>query len=286
MNRKPSLFSRLMTGLIFLFLYAPIFVLIIFSFNNSKSRSVWAGFTLDWYDKLFHDQMILDALYTTLAVSVLAAVIATVAGTFAAIGFYNMKKRWRTPLMTVNNIPMVNAEIVTGVSLCLFFVAFFNLWGDFAHWVNGAFGLQLPEQLYLGFGTMLIAHITFNIPYVILSIMPKLRQTDRHLYEAALDLGCHPFPAFLRVVMPQILPGVVTGALMAFTMSLDDFVISLFTSGSQAQNLSVTIYAMVKRRVTPEINALSTLMFGAILLLLILVNVAQIRGQPKARPAR
>ena len=149
MNRKPSLFSRLMTGLIFLFLYAPIFVLIIFSFNNSKSRSVWAGFTLDWYDKLFHDQMILDALYTTLAVSVLAAVIATVAGTFAAIGFYNMKKRWRTPLMTVNNIPMVNAEIVTGVSLCLFFVAFFNLWGDFAHWVNGAFGLQLPEQLYL-----------------------------------------------------------------------------------------------------------------------------------------
>lgn len=129
MNRKPSLFSRLMTGLIFLFLYAPIFVLIIFSFNNSKSRSVWAGFTLDWYDKLFHDQMILDALYTTLAVSVLAAVIATVAGTFAAIGFYNMKKRWRTPLMTVNNIPMVNAEIVTGVSLCLFFVAFSTFGG-------------------------------------------------------------------------------------------------------------------------------------------------------------
>lgn len=168
MNRKPSLFSRLMTGLIFLFLYAPIFVLIVFSFNDSKSRSVWAGFTLDWYDKLFHDQMILDALYTTLAVSFLASVIATIAGTFAAIGFYNMRKRWRTPLMTVNNIPMVNAEIVTGVSLCLFFVAFFNLWGDFAHWANEAFGLQLPEQLYLGFGTMLIAHITFNIPYVIL----------------------------------------------------------------------------------------------------------------------
>ena len=286
MNRKPSLFSRLMTGLIFLFLYAPIFVLIIFSFNNSKSRSVWAGFTLDWYDKLFHDQMILDALYTTLAVSVLAAVIATVAGTFAAIGFYNMKKRWRTPLMTVNNIPMVNAEIVTGVSLCLFFVAFFNLWGDFAHWVNGAFGLQLLEQLYLGFGTMLIAHITFNIPYVILSIMPKLRQMDKNLVDAAQDLGCTWMQAFWKVVVPEIKPGIINGLLIAFTMSVDDFVISYFTAGSSTANLAMRIYAMTKKRISPEVNAVSTLLFVTVLVLLVIINVREARQERAAAKQR
>ena len=286
MNRKPSLFSRLMTGLIFLFLYAPIFVLIIFSFNNSKSRSVWAGFTLDWYDKLFHDQMILDALYTTLAVSVLAAVIATVAGTFAAIGFYNMKKRWRTPLMTVNNIPMVNAEIVTGVSLCLFFVAFFNLWGDFAHWVNGAFGLQLPEQLYRGFGTMLIAHITFNIPYVILSIMPKLRQMDKNLVDAAQDLGCTWMQAFWKVVVPEIKPGIINGLLIAFTMSVDDFVISYFTAGSSTANLAMRIYAMTKKRISPEVNAVSTLLFVTVLVLLVIINVREARQERAAAKQR
>ena len=286
MNRKPSLFSRLMTGLIFLFLYAPIFVLIIFSFNNSKSRSVWAGFTLDWYDKLFHDQMILDALYTTLAVSVLAAVIATVAGTFAAIGFYNMKKRWRTPLMTVNNIPMVNAEIVTGVSLCLFFVAFFNLWGDFAHWANEAFGLQLPEQLYLGFGTMLIAHITFNIPYVILSIMPKLRQMDKNLVDAAQDLGCTWMQAFWKVVVPEIKPGIINGLLIAFTMSVDDFVISYFTAGSSTANLAMRIYAMTKKRISPEVNAVSTLLFVTVLVLLVIINVREARQERAAAKQR
>ena len=286
MNRKPSLFSRLMTGLIFLFLYAPIFVLIVFSFNDSKSRSVWAGFTLDWYDKLFHDQMILDALYTTLAVSVLASVIATIAGTFAAIGFYNMRKRWRTPLMTVNNIPMVNAEIVTGVSLCLFFVAFFNLWGDFAHWANEAFGLQLPEQLYLGFGTMLIAHITFNIPYVILSIMPKLRQMDKNLVDAAQDLGCTWMQAFWKVIIPEIKPGIISGALIAFTMSIDDFIISYFTAGSGVSTLAMTIYSMTKKRVSPEINAISTLLFGAVLLLLIIINVRESRQERLRERAR
>jgi len=285
MNRKPSLFSRLMTGLIFLFLYAPIFVLIVFSFNDSKSRSVWAGFTLDWYDKLFHDQMILDALYTTLAVSVLASVIATIAGTFAAIGFYNMRKRWRTPLMTVNNIPMVNAEIVTGVSLCLFFVAFFNLWGDFAHWANEAFGLQLPEQLYLGFGTMLIAHITFNIPYVILSIMPKLRQMDKNLVDAAQDLGCTWMQAFWKVVVPEIKPGIINGLLIAFTMSVDDFVISYFTAGSSTANLAMRIYAMTKKRISPEVNAVSTLLFITVLILLVIINVREAR-QEKARQAK
>ena len=286
MNRKPSLFSRLMTGLIFLFLYAPIFVLIVFSFNDSKSRSVWAGFTLDWYDKLFHDQMILDALYTTLAVSVLASVIATIAGTFAAIGFYNMRKRWRTPLMTVNNIPMVNAEIVTGVSLCLFFVAFFNLWGDFAHWANEAFGLQLPEQLYLGFGTMLIAHITVNIPYVILSIMPKLRQMDKNLVDAAQDLGCTWMQAFWKVVVPEIKPGIINGLLIAFTMSVDDFVISYFTAGSSTANLAMRIYAMTKKRISPEVNAVSTLLFITVLILLVIINVREARQERAAAKQR
>ncbi len=286
MNRKPSLFSRLMTGLIFLFLYAPIFVLIVFSFNDSKSRSVWAGFTLDWYDKLFHDQMILDALYTTLAVSVLASVIATIAGTFAAIGFYNMRKRWRTPLMTVNNIPMVNAEIVTGVSLCLFFVAFFNLWGDFTHWANEAFGLQLPEQLYLGFGTMLIAHITFNIPYVILSIMPKLRQMDKNLVDAAQDLGCTWMQAFWKVVVPEIKPGIINGLLIAFTMSVDDFVISYFTAGSSNANLAMRIYAMTKKRISPEVNAVSTLLFITVLILLVIINVREARQERAAAKQR
>lgn len=286
MNRKPSLFSRLMTGLIFFFLYAPIFVLIVFSFNDSKSRSVWAGFTLDWYDKLFHDQMILDALYTTLAVSVLASVIATIAGTFAAIGFYNMRKRWRTPLMTVNNIPMVNAEIVTGVSLCLFFVAFFNLWGDFAHWANEAFGLQLPEQLYLGFGTMLIAHITFNIPYVILSIMPKLRQMDKNLVDAAQDLGCTWMQAFWKVVVPEIKPGIINGLLIAFTMSVDDFVISYFTAGSSTANLAMRIYAMTKKRISPEVNAVSTLLFITVLILLVIINVREARQERAAAKQR
>ena len=180
-----------------------------------------------------------------------------------------MKRRPRTLLTSVSNITLTNAEIITGVSLMLLFVFL---------------GKFLPFKL--GFGTLLISHITFDIPYVILSVMPKLRQMNQHMYEAALDLGCRPLQAFFKVMLPEIMPGVVTGALMAFTMSLDDFVISLFTSGSTAQNLSVTIYSMVKRRVTPEINALSTLMFGTVLILLILVNVSQIQGQARNGKAR
>ena len=284
MNRKPSLFSRLMTGLIFLFLYAPIFVLIIFSFNNSKSRSVWAGFTLDWYDKLFHDQMILDALYTTLAVSVLAAVIATVAGTFAAIGFYNMKKRWRTPLMTVNNIPMVNAEIVTGVSMCLLFVAFFGLWKAFAVWFNQAQDtFWMEENIYLGFGTLLLAHVTFNIPHVILTVMPKLRQMDKNLVDAAQDLGCTWMQAFWKVIIPEIKPGIISGALTAFTMSIDDFVISYFTAGTSSSTLAMTIYGMTKKRVSPEINAISTLLFVTVLVLLAVVNLRESRADHRLK---
>ena len=197
-----------------------------------------------------------------------------------------MRKRWRTPLMTVNNIPMVNAEIVTGVSLCLFFVAFFNLWGDFAHWANEAFGLQLPEQLYLGFGTMLIAHITFNIPYVILSIMPKLRQMDKNLVDAAQDLGCTWMQAFWKVVVPEIKPGIINGLLIAFTMSVDDFVISYFTAGSSTANLAMRIYAMTKKRISPEVNAVSTLLFITVLILLVIINVREARQERAAAKQR
>ena len=252
--------SRIYNTLIFIFLYAPIVVLIVFSFNNSKNRAVWHGFTTKWYSDLFHNDLILDSLKLTLLVAFLAAIIATVIGTAAAVGMYGMNAKLRKTLMAVNNIPMVNPEIVTGISMMLMFVFLFRATG----------------LLKLGFGTLLLAHITFCIPYVVLQVMPKLRQMNKHMYEAALDLGCHPLSAFFKVVLPEIMPGVVTGALMAFTMSLDDFVISLFNSGSTAQTLSVNIYSMTKKPVTPEINALSTLMFGTVLLLLLLVNIRQI----------
>lgn len=190
MRRERRVGSRLFMALIFLFLYAPIFVLIVFSFNSSKSRAVWTGFSLEWYRELMQDSEILSALSTTLTVSVLAAVIATVAGTFAAIGFYNMRKKWSRPLITINNIPVINADIATGVSLCLLFVAA----GSILHFD-------------LGYGTLLIAHITFNIPYVIMSIMPKLYQMDKHLIDAAQDLGCTWLQAFFKVVVPEIMPG-------------------------------------------------------------------------------
>ncbi len=285
MNNKPSILSRVFMALVFVFLYAPIFVLIVFSFNDSNSRSVWAGFTLDWYVELVQDQQIIDALYTTLAVSALASVIATVAGTFAAIGFYNMRRRWRTPLMTVNNIPMMNADIVTGVSLCLFFVAAFGLWGQAASWLNASLGTSLPTTLYLGFGTMLVAHITFNIPYVILSVMPKLRQMDKNLVDAAQDLGCTWMGAFWKVVVPEIKSGIVNGLLIAFTMSVDDFVISYFTAGSSIANLAMRIYAMTKKRISPKVNAVSTILFATVLVLLIVINVREAR-QNKAEARR
>ncbi len=257
--------SRIYNGLIFAFLYAPIVVLIIFSFNDSKSRVVWNGFSLRWYEALFQNEEILSALWVTLSIAVIATVVSTVIGTVAAIGIRSVNGKLRRVLLAVNNLPMVNPEIVTGIALMLLFVFIYRTTGF----------------LQPGYIPLLLSHITFCIPYVVLQVMPKLRQLDPHLYEAAVDLGCHPFKAFMSAVLPQIMPGIITGALMAFTMSLDDFVISLFTSGASAQNLSVTIYAMVKRRVTPEINALSTLMFGAVLILLILVNVLQMRSEPK-----
>ena len=284
LKQRPSLWGRIFMGLAFLFLYAPIFVLIVFSFNDSKSRTVWNGFTLNWYVELFQDSQIMNSLYTTLLVALLSSVIATVAGTFASIGFYNMKRRWREPLMTVNNIPMMNADIVTGVSLCLFFVAAFAGWNGFVTWMETTYRLTAP-RLALGFGTLLIAHISFNIPYVILSVMPKLRQMDKNLIDAAQDLGCTWMQAFWKVVVPEIKPGIVNGMLIAFTMSVDDFVISYFTAGPKTSTLAMTIYGMAKRRISPKMNAVSTLLFVSVLLLLIIVNVREAR-QEKARQAK
>ena len=204
------------------------------------------------------------------------------AGTFAAIGFYNMRRRWRDPLMTVNNIPMVNADIVTGVSLCLFFVAAFGAWNGFVTWMENTYRLTAP-RLAMGFGTLLIAHISFNIPYVILSVMPKLRQMDKNLIDAAQDLGCTWMGAFRKVVVPEIKPGIINGMLIAFTMSVDDFVISYFTAGAKTSTLAMTIYGMAKRRISPKMNAVSTLLFVTVLVLLAIVNIRQSQQEKAAK---
>ena len=258
--------SRFYNALIFLFLYLPIVVLIVFSFNSINSKVNWGGFSFRWYEKLFEDKEVLSALQVTLEVAAISAVVATVIGLLAALGIHAMNRRLQKTFLAVNNIPVVNPEIVTGISLMLLFVFLFR-----------SFGVLQP-----GFTTLLIAHITFNIPYVVLQVLPKLRQLDRHLYEAALDLGCPPLRAFRKVVLPEIMPGVLTGMLMAFTLSLDDFVISYFTSGTDAQTLSVVIYSITKKKITPEMNALSTLLFGSVLILLIAVNVFQIRNDKKS----
>ena len=287
-RRKTNSFGdRLLMVLVGLFLYAPIIILIVFSFNAGNSSSVWKGFSLHWYQQLFQNRLIMHSVYITLLVSLLATVIATIAGTFAAIGFYGMRRKARNSLMAVNNIPMMNADIVTGVSLCLLFVAFFNGWGTFAGWVNSWQSLVvLPERLTMGFGTLLIAHVCFNIPYVILSVGPKLRQMDKNLVDAAQDLGCTWMQAFWKVILPEIKPGIVSGALTAFTMSIDDFVISYFTAGSSVSTLAMTIYGMTKKRVSPQINAISALLFGTVLLLLVIINVRESRQERKAMQQR
>jgi len=277
--KKNGVLGRLFLALSFLFLYAPILVLIVFSFNASKSKAVWAGFTLDWYVQLFHNDTILNALWVTLAVSALAAAISTVLGTAAAIGWRNLGKRWRGVCMTVNNIPLTNADIITGVSMMLLFILAVNAW-------NGTLGGVLGARLNLGFWSLLIAHITFDVPYVILSVGPKLRQLDPNIYEAAQDLGDHGLHAFIKVVLPEIMPGVVNGLIMAFTLSIDDFVISYFTAGTQTQTLSMEIYSMAKKRVSPEINALSTLMFLVVVGLMVIVNLRQARQERLATRRR
>lgn len=262
MKKRSAPFSKIYMGLIYLFLYLPIVVMIVFSFNQSKSRTLWTGFTFDWYKKLFTNDVVISALVNTLIIAVLSALIATVLGTFAAIGINNMNKYLRSFVMNATYLPVMNPEIVTGVSLMLLFV-FLNM--------------------KLGMSTLLIAHITFNLPYVILNVMPKLRQMDSHLYEAALDLGCNPLKAYWKVVLPEIMPGVVSGLLMAFTLSLDDFVISYFTTGPTSQTLPIAIFAMTRKKVSPEINALSTLLFVAVFALLIIINVRSSRQEKRDR---
>ena len=286
-TRNNGFGSRLLMALTFLFLYAPIIILIVFSFNAGNSSSVWKGFSLHWYGELFHNRLIMHSVYITLMVSLLATVIATLAGTFASIGLYSMRRKKRGVLMAVNNIPMMNADIVTGVGLCLLFVVLFNGWGAFAGWVNSWQTLVvLPERLTMGFGTLLLAHICFNIPYIILAVGPKLRQMDRNLIDAAQDLGCTWMQAFWRVVIPEIKPGIVSGALTAFTMSIDDFIISYFTAGTSSSTLAMTIYGMTKKRVSPEINAISTLLFAMVLVLLALINVRESRADKHVQAAQ
>ena len=257
--------KRIYLVLICLILYAPIVTLMVLSFNNTKTRSRWGGFTGKWYVSLFQNKEIMNALYTTLIIALLSALIATLIGTLAALGMQVMRSRTRTLFMGITNIPMLNADIVTGVSLMLLFLAF---------------------RLTLGFKTILLAHITFNIPYVILSVMPKLKQTNKRTYEAALDLGASPLYAFVKVVLPDIMPGIFSGFLLAFTMSLDDFVITHFTKGPGVDTLSTKIYSEVRKGIKPEMYALSTLMFVTVLILLILINLSPADKRKKNVPVR
>lgn len=254
--------SRIYTGLIYCFLYAPIAVLIFFSFNEAKSRTVFTGFTLDWYRKLFTNDVILNALRNTLVVAIVSSVAAVLLGTAAAIGILALNRKLRALVINVSYLPMMNPDIITGVSLMLLF---------------------LFLRMELGFPTLILAHITFNVPIVIFNVMPKLRQMDKNVYNAALDLGCNPFEAFMKVVLPEIMPGITTGFLMSVTYSIDDFVVSYFTSDASSQVLSVVIYSMTRLKVSPEINALSTIMFAVVLFVLLIVNINGARKEKKTK---
>ena len=262
-KKLKKFFENFYLVLVLVFLYAPIAVMMVLSFNSSKSRSHWGGFTLRWYGQMFESTAIMDALYNTLLIALLSALIATVLGTAAAIGISSMKKLPKSICMGINNIPMLNSDIVTGISLMLMFIAF---------------------GISLGFKTILLAHISFNVPYVMLSVMPKLKQTSRYTYEAAMDLGAGPVEAFFRVVFPDILPGVLSGFLMAFTMSLDDFIITHFTRGAGINTLSTLIYSEVRRGIQPTMYALSTVIFVTVLALLLITNFSPSR--PAAAQAK
>ena len=264
--------SRFYTALVLLFLFAPILILLVFSFNQSKSLSVFSGFSLYWYRELFRDAETLKAVRNTLLLAVSSSLIATAMGTAAAVGIHRLRSKYlRAACDTVTNIPMINPDIITGISLMLMFV-----------FVGRLFGAATS----LNFATMLIAHITFSLPYVILQVLPKLQQMDRSLPEAAMDLGCTPLRAFWKVEIPEILPGVVTGLIMAFTLSLDDFVISYFTAGNGFQTLPIRIYNMTKKTVTPKMYALATIIFFVILALLLLSNLSDDDTGRKVRDAR
>ena len=262
---KKSPVSILYSALIFLFLYAPIAVLIVYSFNANKSRGSWGGFSLKWYQSLFEDGAIMRSLYTTLSVALIASLVSMVMGTLAALGMYYSRRKVRRLLNNVSPLPLVNPDIVTGISLLLLFTFL---------------GFKL------GYVSLLLSHIAFCVPYVITSVAPRLYQMDRSLFEAALDLGATPSQAFFKVVLPEIMPGVVTGALLAFTISLDDFVVSFFTAGGGVSTLSMTVYSMTRKGVKPEINAISAIMFVSVLLLLILINLRSSRETKKQKQVR
>ncbi len=250
-SKLRKIFESIYIYFMFLFLYVPIIVLMVFSFNENKSRGSWGGFSLKWYKEMFANEELMSALQTTLIVGVISAIIATIIGTAAAIGIMGFKnKKMRNVITEVTNIPMVSSELVIGVSLMLLFIF-----------------LKVPSGMF----TLILSHITFCIPYVILSVTPKLIQLDKNLYEAAVDLGAKPWYAFKNVVLPEIMPGIITGLLFAFTLSIDDFVISFFTAGNGVENLSMYVYATAKR-LNPEINALSTVMFAVMMILLVIIN--------------
>ena len=266
---------------VFGFMYVPIAVLIAFSFNESKSRNVWAGFSLRWYKNLLGDEMILQARGVSLVVAFASAIIATVLGTLAAIGVNNMSRRRRAVVLNLSYVPIVNPEIVTGVATMLLFVV---LNGGISKVLTALLGQEV--RVGFGIGTLLIAHVTFCLPYVLFNVSPKLRQMDVRMYEAALDLGCNPRQAFFKVVLPEIMPAIISAFLISLTYSIDDFIISYFNSGT-VQTLPIAIYSMTKKRVSPEINALSTIMFVVILAIILSVNgVEAAREKRTARAAR
>ncbi len=251
-------YKKLYISTILAFLYMPIAVLIIYSFNGSKSRTVWAGFSFKWYIELFQDKLIMHSLLNTLIVGLIASVLATILGTAAAVGIHAYRNKvLRSTVMNITYMPILNPEIVMGVSLLLLFVYAKE---------------QMHVPVELGLITLIIAHVTFCTPYVILNVLPKLRQMDKNTYEAAMDLGCNPFQAFFKVVVPEIMPGIVTGFLLALTYSIDDFIISYFVSSGATQTLPVTIGSMVRKRISPKINALSTIIFVVVLVVLLIVN--------------
>ncbi len=247
-----NILQKIYLAVIFIFLYAPIAALILLSFNDSKYTSIWGGFTLKWYESLVHSEIIMSALQNTLIIAVISSIAATLIGTAACIGMNHMKKLPRSIIMGITNIPMLNADIVTGISLMLCFIAF---------------GITLSMK------TVILAHITFNIPYVIMSVMPRIKQLEPHTYEAALDLGASPAYAFVKIILPDIMPGILSGFLLAFTMSLDDFIITHFTKGAGINTISTLVYSELRKGIKPDLYALSSIMFIAVLVLLLIMNL-------------
>ncbi len=254
-KKKGGVFTKFYIALILIFLYSPIAVMIITSFNKGKTV-VWKGFSLKWYGELFKDKAILGALVNTLTIALLASFFATILGTMAAIGINNFRGKKRAVIQNVSNIPIISPDIVMGVSLMLLFAFLGNIF-----------------NFEMGYVTVLISHICFCVPFVVLNVIPRLRRMDQSIYDAALDLGCNQFQAFFKVVIHELMPGIISGFLMSFTYSLDDFIITHFTQGAKFQNLSTEIYAMLRRKIPPTINALSTLLFVTIIIIMIIINV-------------